>query len=41
MKPRCPQCGLKIRRPNHANGEDHNKRAATRSAAAFKKLEGK
>ena len=26
-KRRCPVCGLKIRRPNHAEGDDHKRRS--------------
>jgi hypothetical protein len=26
-KPRCPLCGLKIRGPNHKDGDDHKWRA--------------
>jgi hypothetical protein len=31
MKVRCKECGLKIRRPGHAEGEDHKKRKAARA----------
>lgn len=31
MKERCKECGLKIRRPNHKEGESHIKRKAARA----------
>lgn len=31
MKATCKECGLKIRRPGHENGESHNKRKAKRA----------
>lgn len=33
-KPRCKECGLKIRGPNHADGPDHIKRAGKKAAVA-------
>lgn len=32
-KPRCHECGLKIRGPKHTAGQDHQKRAAARAGS--------